>query len=170
MVTFTCPNCGQERTGRRRRCYPCTAVRHTPEVRARIRATLTGVPHTEERRRKASEAQKRRTAPRFDVGAFSIGKPAHNRAPIGYTRVSNGHMQVKCPDGKFRYRARVMWEAANGPIPPGSLIHHVNHDPFDDRLENFQLVTRSQHQRIHLLEGDRARTMGAKGLRSRYGR
>ena len=69
--------------------------------------------------------------------------------PVGYTRVSNGHMQIKCEDGKFRYRARVVWAAANGPIPAARLIHHRNEDPFDDRLDNLQMVTRAEHAAIH---------------------
>jgi hypothetical protein len=140
-----------------------------PDVREKIRKTLTGVPHTAERRRKNSEAGKRQQN-RFDVASVTKGRPAWNRKPVGYERVGNGHMQVKCPDGKFRYRARVMWEAANGPIPRGRLIHHVNGDPFDDRLENFQMVTVQEHMRIHMLEKDKARRLGAKGLASRYGR
>ena len=70
--------------------------------------------------------------------------------PVGYTRIGNGHMQVKCADGRFRYRARVMWEEVFGPIPPRRLIHHKNGDPLDDRLDNFQLVTRAEHARIHM--------------------
>lgn len=42
-----------------------------------------------------------------------------------------------------------MWTEAHGPINKAQLVHHINEDPFDDRLENFQLVTRSQHMRIH---------------------
>lgn len=142
MITFTCSSCGQVRTAQRRRCYPCT-VRQTPESREKIRQALLGVRHSEERRRKNSLGHIGKPTP------DTTGLVAWNRKPVGYVRYSNGHMQIKCPDGKFRYRARVMWEEANGPIPKGYLIHHVNHDPFDDRLENFQLVTRSEHMRGH---------------------
>lgn len=171
MVTFICPNCGQERTGVRARCYPCTGPDMSrPEVRDKIRATLTGVKHSEERRERASQVRKRLYAEGiskpFDLAAFMHGKPWPKSKPVGYTRVSNGHIQIKCADGKFRYRARAMWEEAYGPIPRGYLIHHKNEDPFDDRLDNFQMVTRAEHALLHA-DSDTMRERGAKGGKPR---
>ncbi len=126
--------------------------------------------HDDARRRANSEGQQRRTdGNRFDVSSITRGKPAYNRKFVGSTRISNGHTQIKCEDGKWRYRARVVWEQANGPIPRGRLIHHTNGDPHDDRLENLQMVTRKEHMRIHMLLNDKARIIGARGLASRYG-
>jgi len=75
-------------------------------------------------------------------------------------------MQIKCEDGKFRYRARVVWAAVNGPIPLGRLIHHRNEDPFDDRLENLQMVTRAEHARIHT-NPEKQRAMQLLGVAAR---
>lgn len=155
--------CGNWKNWNARACWTCGND-------ARRRA-LTGVPHTAERRARNSASHRRLHAAgyeSFDLGGFTRGQPAWNRKSIGSTRVGNGHIQIKCPDGRWRYRARVMWEAAHGPIPPGHLIHHINHDPFDDRLDNFQLVTRREHMRGHL-PSDEARRRGAKGLATRYG-
>src|SRR3990167_2408703 len=50
---------------------------------------------------------------------------------------------------------RSVWEDAYGPIPEGQVIHHKNHDTLDNRLENLELVGRSEHARYHNQPGRR---------------
>jgi hypothetical protein len=42
---------------------------------------------------------------------------------------------------------RDMWEFHNGPIPDGWDIHHVNEDPTDNRIENFECLPKAEHTR-----------------------
>jgi predicted MarR family transcription regulator len=44
---------------------------------------------------------------------------------------------------------RLLWEQTNGPIPKGSVVHHVNHDKRDNRIENLALMTRQEHSAHH---------------------
>lgn len=46
---------------------------------------------------------------------------------------------------------RVVWEAAHGPIPPGTgwHIHHIDHDPGNNTLANLRLMTVAEHNRHH---------------------
>ena len=45
--------------------------------------------------------------------------------------------------------ARFIWIKHNGEIPKGYLIHHINQNPLDDRIENLSLATRKGHFEIH---------------------
>jgi hypothetical protein len=46
------------------------------------------------------------------------------------------------------------------------LIHHLNHDPLDNRLDNLEAVTRSEHHRRHA-EPERMRDMQARATAAR---
>ena len=41
------------------------------------------------------------------------------------------------------------WEQANGPIPDGYEIHHVDHDPLNNDLSNLLCVTAEWHDDYH---------------------
>jgi hypothetical protein len=44
---------------------------------------------------------------------------------------------------------RWIWEQANGPIPEGHVIHHVDGDNQNNSIENLMMVTTHEHARIH---------------------
>lgn len=44
---------------------------------------------------------------------------------------------------------KIVWEAANGPVPPGHEIHHLDHDKSNWRLENLMAMDRKTHQELH---------------------
>lgn len=72
-------------------------------------------------------------------------------APGGYGQITpKGYRRVYDPTTK-RYRMEhvVVWEAANGPVPPGHQVHHRNEDKLDNRLENLELVDALTHKRLH---------------------
>lgn len=66
----------------------------------------------------------------------------------GYHVTPKGYLRGKV-DGRMRLAHVVVWERAYGPIPSGYQIHHRNEDKQDNRLSNLQLVTPTEHKRIH---------------------
>jgi hypothetical protein len=65
-------------------------------------------------------------------------------------------------DGRRVSQHRLLWEAWFGPIPPRHVIHHVNHDRADNRIENLRLMTATEHGELHGRE-NRVRTYTPRG-------
>lgn len=59
-----------------------------------------------------------------------------------------GYVRVYA-NGTERKQHDLVWEAANGPIPPGFDVHHKNEDKADNRLENLELVEHGKHSAAH---------------------
>ena len=54
-----------------------------------------------------------------------------------------------CTTGN-RMRLHVaMWEAVNGPVPPGMVVHHKDWVKTHNEISNFALVTHEEHNLIH---------------------
>ena len=51
--------------------------------------------------------------------------------------------------GRLVLQHVLIWQTENGPIPDGYFLHHINGITTDNRLANLQLVTPTEHKRIH---------------------
>lgn len=66
--------------------------------------------------------------------------------------------RLKRADGRWITYARwLMQEHLGRQLGPDEIVHHVNGDPLDDRIENFRLVTRAEHIALHREEMTTAR-------------
>jgi len=68
-------------------------------------------------------------------GYVFIYWPGHHRAMYAINYVKRADL--------------VMEEILGRDLEPGEIVHHINGIRNDDRLENLQVVTRSEHTRLH---------------------
>lgn len=87
---------------------------------------------------------------------FGAGHRPSNRLPVGSVTVrrrsrdGDKRAWVKVDEPNvWRPRAIVVWESANGPVPAGHVVHHIDGDPLNDEPTNLTALSRAEHQRVH---------------------
>lgn len=64
-----------------------------------------------------------------------------------FTMRPTGYFHETCGDRVALHR--VIWEEANGPIPDGFEIHHVDEDKTHNCLTNLECLSKPDHTRLH---------------------
>lgn len=77
---------------------------------------------------------------------FRKGHMPINHKPVGSERINvDGYVEVKMAEpSKWRLKHRVIWEDANGKIPPGYNIQFKNGNTQDVRLDNLYIISRAE--------------------------
>ena len=65
----------------------------------------------------------------------------------------DGYESISTGKGQQRMTHAMVDEHLHGPLPEGSIVHHVNHNHFDNRPENLGRMTASEHSRHHRATG-----------------
>lgn len=101
-----------------------------------------------------TSGQVSRTTEKSTATQFKSGNLPHNTKPIGYERLSrDGYIEVKvkmrpsnpkCNDN-FVLKQRLVWEAANGPVPEGCIVVFKDGNKQNVSLENLACITRGQN-------------------------
>lgn len=73
--------------------------------------------------------------------------------PVGFERIDgDGYVRFKAPEYKTMVvKHRYVWEQHHGPIPQTHVIVFKNMDKADCRIENLELITRSELVRLNQL-------------------
>lgn len=112
---------------------------------------------------------------RFPKGTLS-GNAALNKKPLGFERISkDGYLERKINEDRpfnkrWRFVHLILWESVNGPLPEGHALVFRNGDKTDIRLDNLELITRSDLLRrnsTHRYGPDIARLSQLKGAITR---
>ena len=84
-------------------------------------------------------------------------------------RVGTSH-PLACPNGYVREHILIMASVVGIGALQGKIVHHINGDKFDNRLENLELTDPSSHNKIHNLIKQRDRSSGRFVGKRRSGR
>jgi len=68
----------------------------------------------------------------------------------GGVKIQNGYRVMRVGVWKYKYEHRLVWEKVNGKIPIGCVIHHINENKLDNRIENLQMLSKSGHIKLHI--------------------
>ena len=111
---------------------------------------------------KQSEAHKRKRLENFkgELHPMWIG---------GRVKTSDGYIWLRAPIHPFATKKGfyvlehrlIMEKVIKRFLSPNEVVHHINHDVSDNRLENLALLDKIEHNRLHHI-GKR------KGLRKEY--
>jgi len=94
---------------------------------------------------------------------FKRGHRPANKCKVGAVRVrtdNNGKRRafVKVAEPNvWKLRCVLAWEEANGPLPHGLFLHHMDRDTLNDSLTNLAAVNRASHLKEHRPEFNRKR-------------
>lgn len=101
---------------------------------------------------------------------FKKGQKPWNTVPVGTEVVASvGYVKVKVAEPNvWRWKHRMIWEEANGPVPEGMCLLFLNGDRTDVRLENLacvQMGTNTYLSNQGLLVGDPEITKAAVAIK-----
>jgi hypothetical protein len=80
---------------------------------------------------------------KLQIGTIRIRNPKRENKPRSY---------IKITKNKWEALAIFIWKKFNGSIPKGFVVHHIDHNQLNDNINNLQLLSKPEHQRIHMLK------------------
>lgn len=121
------------------------------------RLSLRGRPLSLERRQQISRTLTGRKRP-------DLGGENHWKWIGGRIIDQHGYVRLKLPGDGYVLEHRAKMEAVLGrKLNPKEIVHHKNHKRHDNRLSNLQVLTHSEHMKLHKSWEMRTNVIAAKG-------
>jgi hypothetical protein len=148
-LRLVCVQCGEWFAASRNDAMRCVPCKHSHELKTgRASSTRTKYDFCACGNRKAKTADQclkcKGLGQRGAANVFFKGGTTFHR---------DGYKMVLDPrEGaprRYILEHRFIWEQAHGPIPKGWVIHHLNGDKLDNRLENLASLSNSAHRSMH---------------------
>lgn len=115
-------------------------LKKSPEECRRIGNMRRGTHHSEEAKRKISEAHK-------------IHRAGHKKIrDDGYIEIYYPDHPDSTADGYVMEHRLIMEKEIGRRLKKDEVVHHINHIRTDNRIENLKLMTFSEHMSLHMRE------------------
>ena len=74
----------------------------------------------------------------------------HNGRGQGDGWIEQGHRFISLNGKRIAEHRAVMEEHLGRTLGPEEVVHHVDHDPFNNEIDNLVILDRSEHMRLHV--------------------
>lgn len=119
-------------------------------------------PVTDLERENRSRANKGRVISEAQRKMISVRNSCNYNGLNGYGHIKNhnmGYVLAYVPehpnahkDGYVMLHTVLMERAIGRYLKPNEVVHHINHDKKDNRLENLKLMDKKEHMKMHMTE------------------
>jgi len=150
---------------------PFKGRKHSEKAKQKMsEARKNAPPISDEIRKKISEAGKGRKVSEATRNKIARRGERHHNWKGGIKKDVSGRVFIRIGIKEYKARSRIIMEEKLGRILKSSeLVHHINGNPSDDRIENLIILNRSKHisghnkGKIHSLETKKKIGVQSKG-------